>query len=92
MFRKRISRSTILADKFECTYFKVDLKNYSMKLIFLAIVLVGLSVLGIAIKMFLVKDGKFTKTCGSIDPVSGKKIECTCGMQSNERSSVCDNK
>jgi hypothetical protein len=63
-----------------------------MKLFLLAILLVGLAVLGLAIKMFFLKDGKFTKTCGSVDPKTGKKIACTCGSNENENRSHCDNK
>jgi len=63
-----------------------------MKLFILAIGLIGLAVSGLAIKMFFLKDGKFTKTCGSVDPVTGKKIACTCGSDDDGNRSKCDNK
>jgi hypothetical protein len=50
-----------------------------MQVILLAIVLLALAIGGIAIKMFLVPGGTFTKTCGSsFDPQTGKAIPCAC--------------
>jgi len=63
-----------------------------MKTLIPAILLIGLAVLGIAIKMFFIKGSSFTKTCGSVDPVTGKKIACTCGADSNDNRVRCDNK
>jgi len=60
-----------------------------LKILLLAVMLVGLAWVAIAIKMFVQKDGKFTKTCGSVDPVSGKPIPCSCEMN---KPSTCDNK
>lgn len=62
-----------------------------MKLFILAILLLGIAVLGIAIKMFFIKGSTFTKTCGSVDPITGKKVACTCGAEGNGRISNCDN-
>lgn len=59
-----------------------------LQLILITIVLVGLAIGGIAIKMFLKKDGEFKKSCGSVDPTTGQRVECTCGKPSDE---VCDN-
>jgi hypothetical protein len=39
-----------------------------LKIMLVAVLLVGLAWIGIAIKMFVQKDGKFTKSCGSVDP------------------------
>ncbi|MBM3403537.1 MAG: membrane or secreted protein [Bacteroidetes bacterium] len=58
------------------------------KLIILAIVIVGVAFSGIAVKMFLQRGGKFTKSCSSVDPSTGMKRPCTCGGQSEEN---CDN-
>ena len=63
-----------------------------MKALIPAILLIGVAVLGIAIKMFFIKGSTFTKTCGSVDPHTGKKVACTCGADGNRRSSNCDNK
>ncbi|MHC1702973.1 MAG: hypothetical protein AB9846_03595 [Tenuifilaceae bacterium] len=63
-----------------------------MKLFLFAVLLIGIAVLGIAIKMFFIKGSTFTKTCGSVDPTTGKKIACTCGTNDNEGGSNCDNK
>ena len=38
-----------------------------MTVLVLSIVLVGIAIAGIAIKMFLQKDGQFSKTCSTID-------------------------
>lgn len=61
-----------------------------LKLILVTIVLVGLAFAGIGIKMLLVKGGEFKKSCGSVDPTTGKRIGCTCGNSDN--GSSCDNK
>ncbi|MFA8299271.1 MAG: hypothetical protein ACEPOV_03845 [Hyphomicrobiales bacterium] len=57
--------------------------------IVLAIIIIGLAVAGIAIKMFVKKGGEFKKSCGSIDPATGKKVSCTCGKPEEEQ---CHNK
>ena len=62
-----------------------------MKLFLLAIVLVGLSIAGIAIKMFFIKGSSFVKTCGSVDPVTGNKIACTCGNEGRGNKIDCKN-
>ena len=60
-----------------------------IKIFLIAIVLVAISVAGIAIKMFVKKDGQFVKTCGSVDPKSGKIVACSCG---DEEGKTCENK
>ena len=60
-----------------------------MTVLILSIVLVGIAIAGIAIKMFLQKDGQFSKTCSTIDTTTGKKIGCTCGADDDETQ--CDN-
>lgn len=60
-----------------------------MQVILLAIVLLGLAIGGIAIKMFLIPDGTFTKTCGStFDPKTGKPKPCACA---SGNSDDCEN-
>ncbi|MBK7173036.1 MAG: membrane or secreted protein [Bacteroidales bacterium] len=59
-----------------------------LKLIIVAVILVGLSIAGIAIRLFLVKDGDFRKSCSSVDPATGQKLGCSC-EGSNESS--CEN-
>lgn len=59
-----------------------------LKIMLMAVLLVGLAWIGIAIKMFLKKNGRFTKSCGSVDPVSGKPIACSCDLNKSE---ACDN-
>jgi len=62
-----------------------------MKTLIPAIILIGLAVIGIAIKMFFIKGSTFTKTCGSVDPVTGKKVACTCGSNEDLSRSTCKN-
>jgi flagellar basal body-associated protein FliL len=62
-----------------------------IKVILIAIVLVGLAVAGIAIKMFFLKGSEFKKSCGSVDPVTGVKIGCSCGSD-GESAGTCQNK
>lgn len=59
-----------------------------LKILLLAILLVGLAWIGIAIKMFIQKDGKFTKSCGSVDPGTGKMMPCSC---ETSKAAVCEN-
>ncbi|MHC1775823.1 MAG: hypothetical protein AB9834_10460 [Lentimicrobium sp.] len=62
-----------------------------IKVILIAIVLVGISIAGIAVKMFFIKGSEFKKSCGSVDPSTGKKIGCTCSTEGAPAGS-CDNK
>jgi hypothetical protein len=59
-----------------------------LKLILLSIVLIAIAFAGFAVKMFLIKGGEFKKQCSSVDPLTGKRIGCTCG---NEGESTCNN-
>lgn len=59
-----------------------------LKVVLLAVVIVGLSIAGIAIKMFVQKGGEFKKSCGSTDPHTGQRIGCSCGKTEN---TSCDN-
>ncbi len=59
-----------------------------LKLIIVAIVLIGISFAGIAIKMFFIKDAQFKKSCSSVDPQTGQQLGCSCG---GVESTSCDN-
>ncbi|HAH59391.1 MAG: hypothetical protein KUL83_12600 [Lentimicrobium sp.] len=59
-----------------------------LKVILLAVLIVGLSIAGIAIKMFAQKGGEFKKSCGSVDPHTGQRIGCSCGKAED---STCNN-
>ncbi len=59
--------------------------------ILLAVLIVGISIAGIAIKMFMVKDGEFQKVCGSVDPKTGKPVPCTCKTTEPYSPEDCDN-
>jgi hypothetical protein len=52
-----------------------------IQVLLMAIVLVGLAFAGIAIKILVKKGGQFTKSCSSVDAVSGEKIGCVCEGQ-----------
>lgn len=55
-----------------------------IKLILVAVTLVGLAVAGIAIKLFVLKDGEFKKSCSSVDPNTGKAMACSCGGETDD--------
>lgn len=57
------------------------------KILIPAIVLIGLAVLGIAIKMFFIKGAQFKKTCSSVDVGNGQKIGCSCDSDIHEKCS-----
>jgi hypothetical protein len=59
-----------------------------LKLILVATVILGIAIAGIAVRLFLVKDGQFRKSCSSVDPNTGQKMGCTCG---GDPESACDN-
>lgn len=58
-----------------------------IKLILLTVALLAIAFAFIGIKMFVKKDGKFTKQCSTIDPNTGQRMGCTCGSQ----ESTCHN-
>lgn len=50
-----------------------------MEVFILAFILVAVAIGGIAIKMFVLPGGTFTKTCGStFDPKTGERKPCAC--------------
>lgn len=53
-----------------------------------SLVLVAIAISAIAIKMFLIKGGQFTKQCSSVD-TGNTKIGCTCGEK--EPEDRCEN-
>ncbi|MBE9491541.1 MAG: membrane or secreted protein [Bacteroidetes bacterium] len=60
------------------------------KLILISVILISIAIAGIAIKMFVKKGGEFKKSCGSVDPSTGKHISCSCGH--SDGGADCDNK
>jgi hypothetical protein len=58
-----------------------------LKIMLVTVALLALAFAGIGIKMFLKKDGKFTKQCSTVDPETGQRLGCTCGSQEN----ICNN-
>lgn len=61
-----------------------------LQLLLISIVLLALAMAAIAVKMFFFKDAEFKKTCGSVDPTTGKRIACSCGQEDGGES--CENK
>jgi hypothetical protein len=56
----------------------------------LTMVLIGLGMLGIAIKMFFKKDGKFEGTCASMNPETNDSGVCQfCGRTKEEYEGNC---
>lgn len=58
-----------------------------LKLLVITVALLAIAFAFIGIKMFVKKDGKFTKQCSSIDPETGERFGCTCGKQ----TAACEN-
>ena len=54
-------------------------KLFSMKLILITFILLGLGIAGIAIKLWAKKDGEFAGTCASQNPMLSKEGE-PCGF------------
>ncbi|KAF0200373.1 MAG: hypothetical protein FD170_3548 [Bacteroidetes bacterium] len=59
-----------------------------LKVVLLAVIIIGLSIAGIAIKMFLKKGGEFKKSCSSVDPATGERYGCSCGKA---EGTTCEN-
>jgi hypothetical protein len=51
----------------------------------ICVVLILFVFVGLGIKLIVKKDGKFEKSCGSIDPKTGKKTSCSCGAQEEDK-------
>lgn len=51
----------------------------SLTVILISILIVGLAIAGIAIKMFVKRDGEFTKSCSAVDTSTGERVGCVCG-------------
>jgi hypothetical protein len=60
-----------------------------MKLFLIAAVIVGLAVIGLAIRILLVKGGRFNKTCSSSFSEDGKKNKCVCSGSADEDEQNC---
>ena len=52
-----------------------------LKLLLITAALLAIAFAFIGIKMFVKKDGKFTKQCSTIDPETGQRLGCTCGSK-----------
>jgi len=66
-----------------------NLKIMFWKLMLIVLIIIAFCFAAIGIKMFLKKDGKFTKSCSSTNTSTGEKIGCTCSSQGNEGK--CEN-
>ena len=55
-----------------------------MELIIVTIVFLALAFAGIAVKMFVKKDGQFKKQCLTIEFETGEKIGCVCTAEKHE--------
>lgn len=58
------------------------------QLIFISVVIIAIALLGIAIKMFVIKGGEFKKQCSSVDPHTGQRMSCSCA---SEDKTQCEN-
>ncbi len=62
-----------------------------IKVILLAIILVGIAFAAIAIKMFFIRGSEFKKACGTVDPKTGKPLPCTCKQPDHGNENHCHN-
>jgi len=60
-----------------------------MQVFFITLLLLGFAFAAIGIKMFIIKDGVFTKQCSTVDSGPLKNIGCSCGEKSPEER--CEN-
>lgn len=60
-----------------------------IKLIIPAILILGVAVLGLAIRILLVKGGKFSKRCSSAEAAGEKNARCVCNDPGNEDHENC---
>ena len=60
-----------------------------IQLIVISVLLLALALAGIGIKILATKDGEFKKTCGSVNPKTGKPIGCICG--DGDGGDTCEN-
>ena len=58
-----------------------------LQIMLITVALLAFAFAAIGIKMFLKKDGKFTKQCSTVDPETGQRLGCTCG----NKETVCHN-
>lgn len=61
-----------------------------IQVIAISALLLTLALVGLAIKILTKKDGEFKKSCGSVDPTTGRSVGCTCGSADGGKS--CENK
>ncbi len=55
-----------------------------LKLLLTVILLIALAWIAIGIKMFVKKNGQFSKSCSTVDPTTGKPMACTCSSSDKE--------
>lgn len=60
-----------------------------MKIFLLAVVILAIALAGLAIRILLVKGGRFNKTCSSSFSADGKKNDCVCSGTSKDDESQC---
>jgi len=62
-----------------------------IKIIIPAIILIGLAVIGLAIRILLVKNGKFSKRCSSGDAGNEGSKTCECSGSGKNDTGQCKN-
>jgi len=60
-----------------------------LNLLLIPTAFLALAFIGLAIRLFLIKVGRYRKFCDNADLETGEKIVCTCGGQ---RETVCQNR
>ena len=59
-----------------------------LKLLLLPIALLALAFTGLALRLFLIKVGRYRRFCNNVDLETGQKIVCTCGRH---HETACQN-
>jgi len=59
-----------------------------VKLLIITALVVLIALVALAVKILFTKTGKFEKSCGSVDPTTGKRMPCSCG---SEKEQECHN-
>jgi hypothetical protein len=62
-----------------------------MKILLPAILILAIAILGMAVRILLVKGGKFRKSCSSVDTESGETRSCECSAESKDDPKLCKN-
>lgn len=55
-----------------------------VKLLIITALIVLIALVALAVKILFTKSGKFEKSCGSVDPKTGKRTPCSCNSENKQ--------